>query len=124
MNDTAFLTWPAETLLPAQGMRVAIFDVDGVLTDGGLYLDAGGEPLKRFHSLDGHGIRLLQQAGLALKDIVLLHDCLHDRPQAFCPALRDKLRACQAETATRITQLQETQALLARLLHKDDAKIK
>ena len=39
MNDTAFLTWPAETLLPAQGMRVAIFDVDGVLTDGGLYLD-------------------------------------------------------------------------------------
>ena len=61
-------------------------------------------------------IRLLQQAGLALKDIALLHDCLHDRPQAFCPALRDKLRACQAETAARITQLQETQALLARLL--------
>lgn len=69
-------------------------------------------------------IRLLQQAGLALKDIARLHDCLHDRPQAFCPALRDKLRACQAETAARITQLQETQALLARLLHKDDAKIK
>ena len=65
MDATAFLTWPAETLLPAQGMRVAIFDVDGVLTDGGLYLDAGGEPLKRFHSLDGHGIRLLQQAGIA-----------------------------------------------------------
>ena len=61
-------------------------------------------------------IRLLQQAGLALKDIALLHDCLHDRPQAFCLALRDKLRACQAETAARITQLQETQALLARLL--------
>ena len=69
-------------------------------------------------------IRLLQQAGLALKDIARLHDCLHDRPQAFCPALRDKLRTCQAETATRITQLQKTQALLARLLHKDDAKIK
>ena len=65
-------------------------------------------------------IRLLQQAGLALKDIARLHDCLHDRPQAFCPALR----ACQAETTARITQLQETQALLARLLHKDDAKIK
>jgi hypothetical protein len=38
--------------------------------------------------------------------------------------LRDKLRACQAETTARITQLQKTQALLARLLHKDDAKIK
>ena len=116
MNATAFLTWPADILLPAQGMRVAIFDVDGVLTDGGLYLDAGGEPLKRFHSLDGHGIRLLQQAGLALKDIALLHDCLHDRPQAFCPALRDKLHACQTKTAARIAQLQETQALLTRLL--------
>ena len=69
-------------------------------------------------------IRLLQQAGLALKDIARLHDCLHDRPQAFCPALRNKLRACQAETTARITQLQKTQALLARLLHKDDAKIK
>ena len=69
-------------------------------------------------------IRLLQQAGLALKDIARLHDCLHDRPQAFCPALRDKLRACQAETATRITLLQETQTLLARLLHEEDAKIK
>ena len=69
-------------------------------------------------------IRLLQQAGLALKDIARLHDCLHDRPQAFCPALHDKLRACQAETTARITQLQKTQALLARLLHKDDAKIK
>mgnify|MGYP000345195082 FL=1 len=61
-------------------------------------------------------IRLLQQAGLALKDIARLHDCLHDRPQAFCPALRDKLRACQMETEARITQLQETQTLLARLL--------
>ena len=58
-------------------------------------------------------IRLLQQAGLALKDIALLHDC---RPQAFCPALRDKLHACQTATAARIAQLQETQALLARLL--------
>ena len=61
-------------------------------------------------------IRLLQQAGLALKDITLLHDCLHDRPQAFCPALRDKLHACQTKTAARIAQLQETQALLTRLL--------
>ena len=45
-------------------MRVAFFDVDGVLTDGGLYFSEVGETLKRFHTLDGHGIKLLQQAGI------------------------------------------------------------
>ena len=58
------LTFPPELLLAAQGMRVAFFDVDGVLTDGGLYLSAEGEMLKRFHILDGLGLKLLQQAGI------------------------------------------------------------
>ena len=58
------LTWPAETLLQAQGVRIVFFDVDGVLTDGGLYFSAEGETLKRFHTLDGHGIKLLAQAGI------------------------------------------------------------
>ena len=53
-----------EHLLAAQNVRVAIFDVDGVLTDGGLYFSEVGETLKRFHTLDGHGIKLLQQAGI------------------------------------------------------------
>lgn len=56
------LTWPPEVLLAAQGIRVAFFDVDGVLTDGGLYYGADGEALKRFHTLDGHGLKLLRQA--------------------------------------------------------------
>lgn len=42
------------------------FDVDGVLTDGGLYYSGQGETLKRFHVLDGHGLKALQQAGLRL----------------------------------------------------------
>lgn len=58
------LTWPPEILLKAQGVRVVFFDVDGVLTDGGLYFSAEGETLKRFHTLDGHGIKLLAQAGI------------------------------------------------------------
>ncbi|MBP7452518.1 MAG: HAD hydrolase family protein [Ottowia sp.] len=58
------LTWPPEVLLKAQGIRVVFFDVDGVLTDGGLYFSAEGEALKRFHTLDGHGIKLLMQAGI------------------------------------------------------------
>ena len=58
------LNFPPELLLTAQGIRVAFFDVDGVLTDGGLYLSDQGETLKRFHILDGLGLKLLQQAGI------------------------------------------------------------
>jgi len=58
------LHYPAELLLKAQGIRVAFFDVDGVLTDGGLYFSAEGESMKRFHVLDGHGITLLRAAGI------------------------------------------------------------
>jgi 3-deoxy-D-manno-octulosonate 8-phosphate phosphatase (KDO 8-P phosphatase) len=51
-------------LLRAQNVRVAFFDVDGVLTDGGLYFTESGETLKRFCTLDGHGLKLLQKAGI------------------------------------------------------------
>ena len=53
-----------ELLLLAQGIKVAFFDVDGVLTDGGLYFSESGETLKRFNTLDGHGLKLLQKAGI------------------------------------------------------------
>ncbi len=58
------LTFAPERLLRAQDVRVAFFDVDGVLTDGGLYYGAEGEVLKRFSSLDGHGLKLLRRAGI------------------------------------------------------------
>ena len=58
------VNFPPELLLRAQGIRVAFFDVDGVLTDGGLYLSDQGESLKRFHILDGLGLKLLQRAGI------------------------------------------------------------
>jgi len=51
-------------LLRAQGVRVAFFDVDGVLTDGGLLIGESGEALKRFNTLDGHGLKLLRRAGI------------------------------------------------------------
>lgn len=57
-----------ELLLKAQGqgpgMRAAIFDVDGVLTDGRLYISEQGESLKAFHVLDGHGLKMLALAGI------------------------------------------------------------
>jgi len=58
------LRFGPELLLKAQGIRVVFFDVDGVLTDGGLYFSEQGEALKRFHTLDGHGLKLLQRAGI------------------------------------------------------------
>lgn len=58
------LTFPPALLLRAQAVRVVFFDVDGVLTDGSLYFSEAGETLKRFHTLDGHGIKLLQRAGI------------------------------------------------------------
>jgi 3-deoxy-D-manno-octulosonate 8-phosphate phosphatase (KDO 8-P phosphatase) len=60
----AAVSFPTETLLRAQDVRVAFFDVDGVLTDGGLYFSDAGETLKRFNTLDGQGIKLLQRAGI------------------------------------------------------------
>lgn len=51
--------------LPALAdIRLVITDVDGVLTDGGIYYDATGECLKRFHVRDGLGMRLLEENGV------------------------------------------------------------
>ena len=58
------LNFPPELLLKAQGIKVAFFDVDGVFTDGGLYMSEQGETLKRFNTLDGHGLKMLQKAGI------------------------------------------------------------
>ena len=58
------LQFDPQLLLRAQDIRVVFFDVDGVLTDGGLYFTEAGETIKRFHTLDGHGLKLLQRAGI------------------------------------------------------------
>jgi 3-deoxy-D-manno-octulosonate 8-phosphate phosphatase (KDO 8-P phosphatase) len=63
------LNFAPELLLKAQGrglgVKAAIFDVDGVLTDGRLYVGEQGESFKAFHVLDGHGLKLLAQGGIA-----------------------------------------------------------
>ena len=60
----AALSFPPELLLKAQGVRAAIFDVDGVLTDGRIYIGEHGESFKAFSTLDGHGLKLLTQGGI------------------------------------------------------------
>ena len=64
MTPTPALSFSPELLLRAQDVRVVFLDVDGVLTDGGLYFSESGETLKRFNTLDGHGLKLLLQAGI------------------------------------------------------------
>lgn len=64
----AALRFAPELLLKAQGrglgLKAVIFDVDGVLTDGRLFIDAQGEVFKAFSVLDGHGLKLLAQGGI------------------------------------------------------------
>lgn len=50
----------------AQRIRLIAFDVDGIMTDGGLYLTDSGEEFKRFNSLDGHGLKMLKASGVEL----------------------------------------------------------
>jgi 3-deoxy-D-manno-octulosonate 8-phosphate phosphatase (KDO 8-P phosphatase) len=56
----------ARKATPLARIRLLILDVDGVLTDGRLYFTARGEALKVFHARDGHGVKLLMAAGVAV----------------------------------------------------------
>ena len=64
----AALSFAPELLLRALGrglgVKAAIFDVDGVLTDGTLFIGEQGELMKPFHVLDGHGLKLLRAGGI------------------------------------------------------------
>lgn len=57
----------------AQSLRLVILDVDGVLTDGSLYLDQAGVETKGFYVRDGHGLKLLKRFGLELAIITARH---------------------------------------------------
>jgi 3-deoxy-D-manno-octulosonate 8-phosphate phosphatase (KDO 8-P phosphatase) len=50
----------------ARNIRLAVFDVDGVLTDGALYYADSGEEMKRFNVHDGHGMKMLKDSGVGL----------------------------------------------------------
>ncbi len=71
----------AEALERLKHVKLVVTDVDGVLTDGGLYYGPDGECLKRFNARDGLGVRLLQKAGIQVA-ILSGRDC---------PALRKRI---------------------------------
>jgi 3-deoxy-D-manno-octulosonate 8-phosphate phosphatase (KDO 8-P phosphatase) len=55
-----------DALERARRVKLMIFDVDGVLTDGRLWYSPTGEELKAFHALDGHGVKMLGESGVQL----------------------------------------------------------
>lgn len=58
------MTTQADVLARAREIRVLIFDVDGVLTDGSLFYGDDGQEYKAFNSRDGHGIKMLRDSGV------------------------------------------------------------
>ncbi len=51
-------------LQAAQQIKLFIMDVDGVLTDGRIFIRDNGEEIKAFHTLDGHGLKMLHRHGI------------------------------------------------------------
>lgn len=60
------MTQTTELLARARRIRLVVFDVDGVLTDGRLYFSPEGPEMKVFHARDGLGIKLLARHGIAV----------------------------------------------------------
>ena len=83
----------------ASKIELLAFDVDGVLTDGGLYFDHNGNESKRFYAQDGHGIKILQSIDI---DIMIISGryskCVKERGeelgiQRIIQGSRDKLKS-------------------------------
>lgn len=92
---------PASEKSLLSNIELVITDIDGVLTDGGIYYDEHGECMKRFHVRDGLGIKLLQQAGIQVavlsgKDSKPLRKRISDLGiDIFMLGIKNKEMACQ-----------------------------
>lgn len=81
-------------------IRLVITDVDGVLTDGGIFYNENGECLKRFHVRDGLGIRLLEESGIKVavlsgRDSPTLRKRIDDLGISYYQlGIKDKHAAC------------------------------
>jgi 3-deoxy-manno-octulosonate cytidylyltransferase (CMP-KDO synthetase) len=95
-------------------VKLVITDVDGVLTDGGVYYDQSGECVKRFHIRDGLGIRLLEESGIRVavlsgRDSATLRKRVADLGVTlFMFGVKDKAGACRALMAQADVQPAQT----------------
>ncbi len=88
-----------EILARAAQVKLLVLDVDGVLTDGSLYLQDDGQEVKAFYSLDGHGIKMLKRSGVELAIItgrtseLMRHRARNLNIQHLYQGAEDKLHA-------------------------------
>jgi len=66
MHDTLPFDAEGLPLERARAVKLVIFDVDGVLTDGRLFVDNNGQEYKAFNSHDGHGMKMLRLSGVEI----------------------------------------------------------
>ncbi len=103
-----------ESLLArARKIRLIAFDVDGVMTDGTLFLADDGQEYKGFNSLDGHGLKMLRSSGVQLAIITgresrvvahrasnlgieIVHQGAHDKLAVYEALCRELDIACEA----------------------------
>ncbi|MBK1701593.1 KdsC family phosphatase [Thiococcus pfennigii] len=89
-------TIATDTLTRARAIRLVVFDVDGVLTDGRLYFDADGREYKAFHSRDGHGLVMLQRTGVQVAIVTGRH-CEAVRARMAGLGIAHVHQGCQAK---------------------------
>ena len=86
----------------AANIKLALFDVGGVLNDGKLHYGPEGEQIKVFHALDGHGLKMLQSAGIdvgviSARKSIALQTRLNDLNVKHCYlGINDKLSVFQS----------------------------
>lgn len=103
----------SELVERARKIRLVAFDVDGVMTDGTLFLADDGQEYKGFNSLDGHGLKMLKDTGIQLAIITgrssrvvehraknlgidIVHQGAHDKLAVYEALCRDLDIACEA----------------------------
>ena len=124
MNPHSAIPHPAEALvlarIPAttrarlERVRLMIFDVDGVLTDGSLWYGEHGKTVKRFNALDGHGLKMLAASGIKVALVTGREGPVVDRRAAelglgdVLQNVRDKGEALTTLAARHMLKLDET----------------
>ena len=124
MNQRSDIPHPAEALVLAriplatrtrlERVRLMVFDVDGVLTDGSLWYGENGETVKRFNALDGHGLKMLAASGIKVALVTGREGPVVDRRAAelglrdVMQNVRDKAEALATLAARHMLKLDET----------------
>ena len=111
MNELPGFSHPAEAQIlarfpeavrdRARAVRMMVFDVDGILTDGSLWYGEHGEAVKPFNALDGHGLRLLREQGIHVAWVSGRKSAITDRRAAelgispILQGVRDKINTVE-----------------------------